>query len=125
MTSRTRLSASPTRITLCFRWLVLLALLVGSVMASMGNVTSHGLAALAAVHQDAHTHQEDADTSHPSGTNTATDHAHHGADHSHDKAHALPQAWTSGAAQPPSWLSAARPWIELVEAFRLERPPMA
>ncbi|MBT9466670.1 hypothetical protein [Hydrogenophaga sp.] len=124
MNLRTHLPASPTRLTLGFRWLVLLALIVGTVMASMGSVTSHGLAALAAMHQDAHSHEEDTGTSHPSGTNTTADHAHHSADHSHDKAHALPHAWACVAAHPPSWLSAPRPWIERVQTFRLDRPPM-
>ncbi|MFW2358350.1 hypothetical protein [Hydrogenophaga sp.] len=121
MTLRAALPARPTGLTRGLWWLVLLALVVGTVLAAVGNVRSHGLAELAAVHPDAHSHLDAHD---PSDIDTAADHAHHGDDHSHDKAHALPDAWGSVAARSPSWLSTPRPWAELVEAFRLERPPM-
>jgi len=124
MTSRTALPARPATLTRRLRWLVLLAMVVGTVLAAMGQVKSHGLAELVAVHQDAHAHEDDTHDHHPSGINTAADHAYHGADHSHDKAHALPHAWNCATAQPPSWTSTPRNWVELVEAFRLERPPM-
>ena len=124
MTLRTSPSARPSGLTRGFRLLVLLALVLGTVLTAMGNVKSHGLAELAAVHQDAHLHEDDAHDHHLSGVNAAAAHAHHGADHSHDKAHALPQAWGYIAAQPSSWENTPRLWVELVEAFRLERPPM-
>ncbi len=124
MTTRTSLPARPAALTRGLRWLVLLALVVGTVLAAMGQVKSHGLAELVAAQQDAHSHEDDAHDHHPSGINTAADHAHHGADHSHDKAHALPHAWNCATVQPPSWTSTPRHWVELVEAFRLERPPM-
>lgn len=123
MTLRTTLPASHTGLTRVFRWLVLLALIAGTVLAAMGNVKSHGLAELVAVHQHAHSHEDDSHHP-PSDVNTTADHTHHGADHSHDKAHALPHAWACMAAQPPDWVNAPRLWVELVEAFRLERPPM-
>lgn len=124
MTLRTSPPARPSGLARGLQWLVLLALVLGTVLTAMGNVKSHGLAELAAVHEDAHSHEDDAHDHHPSGINTAADHAHHGADHSHDKAHALPHAWACMAAQPPDWVNAPRLWVELVEAFRLERPPM-
>ena len=124
MTTRTSLPARPAALTRGLRWLVLLALVVGTLLAAVGQVKSHGLAELVATHQDTHSHEDVAHDHHPSGINTAADHTHHGADHSHDKAHALPQAWNCATAKPSSWAVTPGHWVELVEAFRLERPPM-
>ena len=121
MTLRAALPARPTGLTRGLWWLVLLALVVGTVLAAVGNVRSHGLAELAAVHPDAHSHLDAHD---PSDIDTAADHAHHGDDHSHDKAHALPVTWHMAAPLLPEWIGQTRLWIEMVEASRLERPPM-
>lgn len=104
-------------------WLVVIALVLGSMLSSIGLVSSHGLAAVAAVQQqDGHSHDElgSMATAHTDGLG----HPHHGADHSHEKAHALPGAWLTAAPQLPSWWAMSRPWIEMVAAPRLERPPM-
>ena len=123
-TARTSRPRSPFGRSRGLRWLVLLVLVVGAVLTAMGQVKSHGLAELAVVQPVAHSHEDAADHHPPGDINTAADHAHHGADHSHDNAHSTPHAWRSIAAQPASWASAPRRWVELVEAFRLERPPM-
>ncbi|MDP2985098.1 hypothetical protein, partial [Hydrogenophaga sp.] len=69
MTSRTALPVRPATLTRSLRWLVLLAMVLGTVLAAMGQVKSHGLAELVAMHQDAHSHEDDAHH-HPSGINT-------------------------------------------------------
>jgi hypothetical protein len=94
------------------RWLVLVVIMFGTILSSMGGTSSHGLAAMATTFHDASSATADAD------------HAHHGADHSHDNAHALPVALSSAAPQLPGWRVRVRPWIQMVEASRLERPPM-
>lgn len=116
--------APPSR---AVRYLMLMALIVGTVLAAMGNFKSHGLAAIHASQHVAPCCQEEppGHAHHDDGGHGTTEHAHHGADHSHDKAHALPRAWGSAAALPPSWLAQAPPWLERVEASRLERPPRA
>lgn len=59
-----------------------------------------------------------------SDKSAGADHPHHETDHSHDNSHALPMQWASAATLLPSWQSQVRPWIEMVQASRLERPPM-
>jgi hypothetical protein len=111
--------------------------LLGTVISSVGNMNSHGIAAIASVghadsagsdteHDRAHGHAHEGGSSkwvigsHGAGA----DHPHHGADHSHDKAHSLPITWDVAAPQLPVWTGHARLWIEMVEPSRLERPPM-
>ena len=51
-------------------------------------------------------------------------HPHHQADHSHDNPNTLPIMWSSTAMLHRSWQLQVLPWIEMVQASRLERPPM-
>ena len=115
------------------RWLVLLVILFGTILSSVGGTNSHGLAAPAtALHvapfstDESHEHaHEDKDEGIESANQRAgADHPHHSADHSHDKAHVLPALWSSAAPQLAGWFGLVRPWIERVQASRLERPPM-
>ena len=118
------------RATLGMRWLVLVVIMFGTNISSIGGTRSHGLAAFpTALHVTAFSSDASHEHMHEEGTGLVTqsagaDHPHHGADHSHDKAHALPVAWRSVAPQLPSWFGLVRPWIEMVQASRLERPPM-
>lgn len=123
-------------------WLVLVVILFGTILSSIGGTSSHGLAAFQAAlhvtpasldtsHEHGHEHaHEDEDEDEDEGIGRVTQSAgadhphHHGADHSHDKAHALPIAWLSAAPLLPVWFGHVRPWIEMIQAFRLERPPM-
>ena len=117
-------------------WLVLVVILFGTIISSVGGTSSHGLAAFpAALHatsasldtSDEHVHDhahEDEGIGWVTQSAGADHPHHHGADHSHDKAHALPVAWDSVAPQLSGWFGRVRPWIEMVQASRLERPPM-
>ncbi|MBT9466278.1 hypothetical protein [Hydrogenophaga sp.] len=137
MTTRLTRSTRPDRAALGMRWLVLLVILFGTVISSVGGMNSHGIAAIASAshadstgldtgHDHAHGHaHEDGSSERVMGSHgTSADHPHHGADHSHDKAHALPITWNVAVPQLPVWIGQARLWIEIVEASRLERPPM-
>ena len=123
------------------RWLVLFVILMGTFISSVGGMNSHGIAAIASVshvtavatdtaHDHAHRHvhshaQEGGGTEWVmESLGASADHPHHGADHSHDKAHALPVTWHMAAPLLPEWIGQTRLWIEMVEASRLERPPM-
>jgi hypothetical protein len=115
------------------QWLVLMVILLGTILSSVGGMKSHGLAAIEATHYVAlftsngsHEHEHEEANSELDTVNQpeAADHAHHTADHSHDKARTLPAAWSLSTPQLPSWLGQVRPWIEMVWASRLERPPM-
>ncbi|MDO9569775.1 MAG: hypothetical protein Q7J58_10400 [Hydrogenophaga sp.] len=132
-------TVQPNRAALGVRWLVLMVILFGTVFSSIGGTNSHGIAVIAAslhatpasvdaqneqAHGHAHGEEEGEGEWMAVGHGTAPDHPHHGADHSHDKAHALPTAWLSFAPQLPDWTGRVRPWIEMVQASRLERPPM-
>lgn len=130
-------SARPDRAALGLRCLVLLVILMGTFISSVGGMNSHGIAAIAAVnhvssassvsdHDHAHGHAHEAgDSEWGSASHGASaDHPHHGADHSHDKAHALPAAWNAATPALPVWFGHVRPWTEMVQASRLERPPM-
>ena len=122
-------------------WLVLVVFMFGTIITAIGGMSSHGLAAFAtALHgtpyaaDEAHEHlhgDEDAggvkqsagaDRSHHG--DEGADHPHHGADHAHDNVHAVPAAWRSSAPQLAGWSGRVRPWIEMIQASRLERPPM-
>jgi hypothetical protein len=133
MKLRALFSLRPTRAALGVRWLVLVVILFGTILSSMGGTSSHGLAALALT---SHAVPSSPDASHGHAhedlggelvrvdNSASADHPHHEMDHSHDKAHALSVAWRTATPQPSSWLLLVRPWIEMVEASRLERPPM-
>lgn len=123
----------PNGAALCMRWLVLVAIMFGTILSSMGGTSSHGLAAMATTFHDAssatgeahsHVHEDEDGESAVLDKSADAGHAHHGADHSHDNAHALPVALSSAAPQLPGWRVRVRPWIQMVEASRLERPPM-
>lgn len=126
-------SFCPTGAALGMRWLVLVVILFGTILSAMGGTSSHGLAAMAVALQVApssatephgHGHEDLGGELAMVDSNAGTDHPHHESDHSHDKAHALSVAWRTATPQPSSWWLSVRPWIEMVEAFRLERPPM-
>lgn len=133
MTPRLSRSLRPDRVALSVRWLVVMVILFGTIISSIGGVNSHGIAAIAATLHAAppaagtehgHAHDE-GDSELTAGTHGASaDHPHHGADHSHDKAHALPSLWSVAPPLLPAWFERVRPWIEMVQASRLERPPM-
>jgi hypothetical protein len=115
------------------RWLVLVVILIGTFISSVGGTNSHGIAAIAAtIHAVAtssdkfsdHAHEADVDGPTMPSHGTAGDHPHHGADHSHEKAHAPPVAWNSAARHLPEWFAVVPSWTEMVRASRLERPPM-
>ena len=137
MTSSPTRSTRPDRAALGMRWLVLLVILFGTVISSVGSMNSHGIAAIASAshadsvgldtehdHEHGHTHEDGGSKWVMDSHGANADHPHHGADHSHDKAHALPTTWDVAAPQLPMWMGQARPWIEMVEPSRLERPPM-
>jgi hypothetical protein len=133
MTLRPSRSLRPNRAALGVRWLVLVTIMFGALISSIGSTSSHGLAAIAAVlhvapsfsdESHGHSHEDLGGELAMVDASASADHHHHGADHSHDKAHALPLAWRSAAPQPPSWWLLVKPWIEMVQASRLERPPM-
>jgi hypothetical protein len=133
MTSRASLCLRLTGAALCVRWLVLVVILLGTILSAIGGTSSHGLAALALTSHAApsstnephgHMHEDSGGELAMLDSSVGADHPHHEADHSHDKAYALSAAWSSAAPQPPSWRVLVRPWIEMVEASRLERPPM-
>ena len=131
-------SMRPDRARLGVRWLVLLVILMGTFISSVGGMNSHGIAAIAEVnhafpvspdteHDHAHGHSHESSGSEWSMGSpgaSADHHPHHGADHSHDKAHALPFTWNVAVPRLPGWIGQTRLWIEMVEASRLERPPM-
>lgn len=132
-----RHSLHPDWAALRVRWLVLLVMMLGTVISPVGSLTSHGIAGMthglhaAATtsdlsHELAHGHaHDDVDSASATVSLDATvDHPHHGADHSHDKAHVPPTAWRSVPPQLPGRVGHIRPWIEMVQASRLERPPM-
>ncbi len=141
MTLRLSNSLHPHRAALGVRWLVLVVIMFGTIISSVGGMHSHGRAAITAVFHAAPTSP---DTSHELVQEHAREHAHdnedsglamvnpgsaadhppHGADHSHDKAHALPSALRSAPPQLPGWAGLVQPWILMVQASRLERPPM-
>ena len=133
MTLRASFSLRPDGAALSMRWLVLVVILCGTILSSMGGTSSHGLAVIAvALHtapssldeSHGHAHEDQGGDLVIVDKSASADHPHHEMDHSHDKAHAPSVAWRSAVPQPPGWWRLARPWIEMVEASRLERPPM-
>lgn len=133
MTQHFSYALRPDGSALSVRWLVMVVILFGTIISSVGGTNSHGLASIAPALQVArlssdeshgHQHVNSGGESTMVSQSADTDHPHHGADHSHDKAHALPVAWSSAAPQLPRWRGLIRPWIEMVQASRLERPPI-
>lgn len=121
-----------SRFTLGVCALILLGMLVGAFISSMGGVMSHGLAEFAAgqhnldgISVDAHGHTHDDDDAKPALSDAGVDHPHHSADHTHDKSHVPSNALVVAILMAANRPTTARQWVELVEAFRLERPPMA
>ncbi len=123
-------SLRPLGVTAGVQWLILVLFLFGANISSIGAISSHGLAAIGpAFHVTSFSSGESYDHVHEDEDNAAVsqsagaDHAHHGGDHSHDKAHAVSAAWSTAAAQAPGWLGRVRPWSEMIQPSRLERPP--
>lgn len=109
----------------CLRWLVLVALIWGTLVSSVGLTTSHGLAGLAVADHgvasdDAHGHAHDEDVP---VVDPAGGHPHHAADHSHDKVHALPEQLAVAPAASPERIAVAQALVTGLEADRLDRPP--
>jgi len=125
-------SFRPTVAAVGVRWLVLIVIMFGTVVSSIGFTKSHGLASIAAAHttpsngggHHGHSHEDPGSELDLVDQGADPGHPHHAIDHSHDKAHALPVAWGSASPQLPSWRVPVQPWIEMVQASRLERPPM-
>ena len=133
MTRHHSSSLRPAMAALGMRWLVLVVIMFGTIISSIGSTSSHGLAAISATlhaapsspdEQHGHVHEDQGGELALVDQSAGADHFHHGADHSHDKAHALPVAWGSTSPQLPGWRVVVRPWIEMIQASRLERPPM-
>jgi hypothetical protein len=123
----------PTRPTLGMRWLVLLVIAIGMIVSSIGFASSHGIAAIAsadesvqnfAANSHAHVHSDQANEISEAVESSNGEHAHHGMDHSHDTAHHPPETWGAVSSQLPSWELMVWPWIEMGQAYRLDRPPM-
>ena len=116
------------------RLLVLVVIMLGTNISTFGGVNSHGLAVIAAalhattssaVELNGHIHEDQSgELALADQSAGADDHPHHGADHSHDTAHALPVIWSLAPPPLSTWWMLVRPWIEMVQTFRLERPPM-
>lgn len=133
MTLPTQQSARPALATLGVQWLVLIVITLGIIVSSIGLMSSHGLAVIAASHESVRPSSEDlhghAHSNHgiePSEADESSSaaHPHHGMDHSHDIAHHLALAWGAGSPQLASWEVVVRPWMDMGQAFRLDRPPM-
>lgn len=131
MTPRPSYSLRPRRAAPGMQWLVLLVFKFGAVVSAMGGIYSHGIAAIMAADQatptsPSHDHARAPDDGEwpNAGRDATVDHPHHGADHSHDKAHDLPAAWIAAVPQLHAWLGRVRPWIGAGPASRLEGPPM-
>lgn len=108
---------------------VLAVLMVGTLVSSLGQVSSHGIAAVAAFQHESevehgHAHEDDASLAPPAHGELA--HVHHNsADHSHDKAHALPAQLALAQTASPVWWALAHPLSPGRLVFWLDRPPMA
>lgn len=137
MTLRLAHPPRPDRATLGMRWLVLVVIMFGTMISSVGGMNSHGIALISeALHasstnpdtqrdlEHGHVHEDGFDGLATVSHGTTGDHPHHGVDHSHDKAHALPTTWSMATPQLPAWYGHVRQLIEMIQASRLERPPM-
>ena len=135
MTRRISSPLHPTGFALSMRWLVLIVIMFGTIISSMGDTRSHGLAAIgshaapapqephSSDQQQQHLHEEQGGELAMVEESQSADHPHLETDHSHDKAHAPSVAWHSAAPPSSCWTAPVRPWIEMLQASRLERPP--
>ena len=139
MTQHLSHALRPNRAARATGWLVMVVILFATIISSIGRTSSHGFAAFPAalhvtatsldtlqehVHEYVHEDEGIGGVTQSAGADHHHHNHHHGADHSHDKAHALPVAWSSAAPQLPGWFGHVRLWIEMLRASRLERPPM-
>ncbi len=110
------------------RLCVLLVILVGTLLSSLGALHAHALAPLDAVqhaqaeHGDApgHSHEDES-----SAAYEGPSHTHLGADHSHDKAHCLPVMPRLCLNSVTPWKPRPLCWRDRLMSHRLERPPKA
>jgi hypothetical protein len=114
------------------RWLVVFVITFGTVVSSIGFTSSHGLAALveshkssltASEHPHAYEHEDQGVEVSKTDEPASGEHPHHAMDHSHDIAHHLLLECGTASPQLPSWEVMVRPWIEMGQAYRLDRPP--
>ena len=132
MFSSSMSSFSPKLTSKCVRCFVMIAILLGTLISSQGVFSSHGLAAITPDHSStfsasksqSHSHTNQGEASAEQTDIVDAHHPHHTADHTHDKAHALPTCWTSSSDMRPDWCPKVHPKIEMIQASRLERPPM-
>jgi len=131
MTLRASPSPRPALAALGMQWLVLMVITFGTIVSSIGLTSSHGLAVMAASHQSVlaspeeplgHVHA-DQGIEFPADERSSGEHPHHGMDHSHDIAHHLTLARGAESPQLHSWEVVAPPWIDMWQAYRLDRPP--
>lgn len=115
------------------QWLVLVVITFGMIVSSIGMTSSHGVAVIAASHESVrpssenyhgHVHADPGIEFLVADESSSGEHPHHGMDHSHDTAHHLPLAWGDIPLLRPSWEVMVRPWIEMGQVYRLDRPPM-
>ena len=105
---------------------VLLIILFGTLLSSLGVLQTHALAPLDAIQiaqaeqDDSHGHPHEGD---PLAAYEGASHTHLGSDHSHDKAHALPAMSGLGMSAAPPWRPRTRAWIDRLMTHRLDRPP--
>jgi hypothetical protein len=124
--------------TLSLRWMVLVVIMLGVMLSSIGMTNSHGIASIAALHEAApsllvaaqeHAHEHSHDyAGHDKVMSVAeqdsgSDHPHHDLDHSHDTAAHLPQALRASLAPRLSW-DALVLGMNTDQSFRRYRPPM-
>jgi hypothetical protein len=129
MTAFPTLPSRPRWLSRGMRLGVLLVILVGTLLSSLGNMQSHGMQTLdvlqhveSAALDDSHGH------SHEDESLVVFDgvsHTHLGADHSHDKAHALPAMPDVMPAMETLRKPTMLAWMDRMTSHRLERPPKA
>lgn len=116
------------------QWLMLIVITLGTIASSIGLTSSHGLAVAEATHKsvvffsesaDGHGHADPGIEVPVADERSSGGHPHHAMDHSHDTAHHLPLAWGAVMPQLPIWEAAVQPRIDMGQAYRLDRPPMA
>lgn len=105
--------------------LAALLLLLAALITPWGLATSHGAAALsAAVHGASWSNADSHGHSHVDEVaSAATAHPHHGSDHSHDTAHALPLALMALGQTVPRWTDWSAGTPPVPDLAGLERPP--
>lgn len=108
---------------------VLLVILLGTLLSSLGTLQSHGLQTLdmlqhveSVASDDSHGHSHEDESL---ALFDGLPHTHLGADHSHDKAHALPVMPAVVPAMAELRKPAQLAWVDRLTSHRLERPPKA